>query len=67
MGQTVCTIFCRTSHWIDVSFDEVSLAWVEYEVLSSKGDHPRLSAAARHLGHPVRLKTTACDHLTSQH
>jgi hypothetical protein len=55
-GVGLATLFaqvCQISHWIDVSVDEMSLAWVEDEVLSSKGDHPRLSAAARHLGHPV--------------
>ena len=36
---------------------------VEDEVFSTERNNPWLGAAARHLGYPVRLKTTAGDDL----
>ena len=52
----------RIGHWVDVAFDEVALALVKEEVITSEGDDSWLGVAAALGGEPVGVQAAAHHH-----
>ena len=53
MTLTLLHPYHTLTHGVDVSSHEVTLAWVQEEVLSPEGHNPGVRAAAGELGHTV--------------